>query len=559
MVNYSICFSMSHDSWSSLPECLTSALLISPISCSSSPTSCSSVTKTDLPPPSPIIGHKFRRMKKDYSQLPEEIVEKIATEHLDTFSQVVAFSGVCTSWRSAALDLYNRRHHVPSLPGILVSEASRKRPHCDIHHRHKYTDPAPNSRRRPHHQFLPISTIFDGVDSVVNPPSRWSPPDFLTRRRMNLRLQTLEEEAEEELGLESTPNSAIAVDLQKCHCIASRDGWLVLSDYPWHPRPTMKIFIVNPVTRASIVLPPLLYDQFKYLDRGYTVLSSSPDDDDCYIIIITIYCGTPQVAWCKVNGGLWKFTPKDFRIGLLPECHAYFGDKLYLVDSDNYLHIISNLINSTEAAPPTVKSFLFSSAMECPYNTDEECEQWSFHHVLELKGEPVVILRYCYKDSVTVKVYKLVLLVPASSLSCSDYCWEEVKSLDGYAVFLGTHQSMCVALKNIDNKMVKGNHIYYLNFSCSHCDFFDEHYDTEPWWYYSRDCGVYSLEHRKLVERSRGRDRYRDYVWFSPMPWDIRKHIEEKQGQKVSEQPSVGNNNITAVLKEQIPSSIIGQ
>ncbi|CAN1184333.1 hypothetical protein LINPERHAP2_LOCUS36913 [Linum perenne] len=498
-------------------------------------------------------------MKKDYSQLPEEIVEKIATEHLDTFSQVVAFSGVCTSWRSAALDLYNRRHHVPSLPGILVSEASRKRPHCDIHHRHKYTDPAPNSRRRPHHQFLPISTIFDGVDSVVNPPSRWSPPDFLTRRRMNLRLQTLEEEAEEELGLESTPNSAIAVDLQKCHCIASRDGWLVLSDYPWHPRPTMKIFIVNPVTRASIVLPPLLYDQFKYLDRGYTVLSSSPDDDDCYIIIITIYCGTPQVAWCKVNGGLWKFTPKDFRIGLLPECHAYFGDKLYLVDSDNYLHIISNLINSTEAAPPTVKSFLFSSAMECPYNTDEECEQWSFHHVLELKGEPVVILRYCYKDSVTVKVYKLVLLVPASSLSCSDYCWEEVKSLDGYAVFLGTHQSMCVALKNIDNKMVKGNHIYYLNFSCSHCDFFDEHYDTEPWWYYSRDCGVYSLEHRKLVERSRGRDRYRDYVWFSPMPWDIRKHIEEKQGQKVSEQPSVGNNNITAVLKEQIPSSIIGQ
>ncbi|CAN1138403.1 hypothetical protein LINPERHAP2_LOCUS10661 [Linum perenne] len=279
---------------------------------------------------------------EDYSQLPEEIVEKITTEHLDTLSQLIAFSGVCTCWRSAALDSYNRR--------------------------------------RQH-----------------------------------------------------------------------------------------------------------------------------------------------QVAWCKVRGGCWKFASKDFELFEVVECATYFGGKLYVADRANYVHVFSNLLTEETHPPPsfTVRSFLFSSAMLSPYRRINYGDDWTFYDLFELNGELIVILRHCDCGSITVQVYKLAL-VQASS----DHSWEEVKSLDGYAVFLGTHQSLCVALQN--DEIVKRNHIYYLNYSCGHCDFHNEHWDQHYWVLYSRDCGIYSLEHRKVVEHSR-RNMFHDYVWFSPMPWDIRKHMKRRQ------------------------------
>ncbi|CAN1297433.1 L-type lectin-domain containing receptor kinase IX.1, partial [Linum perenne] len=435
---------------------------------------------------------------EDYSQLPEEIVEKITTEHLETFSQLIAFSGVCTSWRSAALDSYNRRRQrqVPFLPGFLISNYEEL---C-----------------QPHHQFRPISTVFDGVDSLVKPPRRWSPPDFQTNRRMHL------------LGLEesSDPNSTIAavdLDIKDLHCVASRDGWLVLS----HPAirrymdtTPLRICLLNPVTGAYISLPPLLHDQFKFR-YSYTVLSSSPDyDDDCHVILTRgdsgVLSSSPQVAWCKVRGGCWKFTSNDFKLFNIVECATYFGGKLYVVDRENYVHVFSNLlINTTDETPPfTVRSFLFSSAMLYPYLGEEEYNphgRWT--NLFELNGELIVILRHFNFSSIAIQVYKLAL-VQASS----DHSWEEVKSLDGYAVFLGTHQSLCVAMQN--DEIVKGNHVYYLNYSCGHCHFVKEYWDNNinNWFLCSSDCGVYSLEHRKVVEHTSSRNLYHDYVWFSPMP-----------------------------------------
>ncbi|CAN1138370.1 hypothetical protein LINPERPRIM_LOCUS23441 [Linum perenne] len=441
---------------------------------------------------------------EDYSQLPEEIVEKITTEHLDTVSQLIAFSGVCTSWRSTALDSYNRRHRrqVPFLPGLLLSKTlcTSREPYCFLHHNYKEDS---NCRRKPHHQFRPISTLFNGV------PRRWSPPNFRTRRRMHL----IEER-----------------DLEKLHCVASRDGWLVLANpaiRSFMDISPLKICLLNPVTGASITLPPL--DQFRSikLESGYTVLSSSPDyDDDCHVIILVHCYDTPQVAWCKVRGGCWKFTSKDFKLFNIVECATYFGGKLYVVDRADYVHVLSNLLSEETTSPPsfTVRSFFFSSAMRSPYLGEEYYpgERWTFYDLFELNGELIVILRHCYRGLVSLfRVYKLALL-PASS----DHCWEEVKSLDGYAVFLGTHQSLCVALRN--DEIVKRNHIYYLNYSCGHCDFHTEHRDQEYWFHHSRDCGVYSLEHRMVVEHSR-RNLYQDYVWFSPMPWDIRKQVKKRQ------------------------------
>ncbi|CAN0864672.1 hypothetical protein LINGRAHAP2_LOCUS9014 [Linum grandiflorum] len=462
----------------------------------------------------------------DYSKLPEEIVHKIATKHLQTFSQLVAFSGVCTSWRSTALaDLHNRsrRRHVPFLPGLLTSRTS-----CIGEY---YVGPYMREKRSPdspHYQFQPISTLFHSATAVNPPPRRWSPPDFPAGRRMSVAKKS-------------------SVDLEKCHCIASRDGWLVLAHYK--EKSPLKIYVVNPVTEASIPLHPLLPYQFKFrnLCSGqYTVLSSSPEDDDCHIILVTwsLDSTTPSVAWCKVRGRgrHWEFfsikTERDSDSAHVVECATYFGDKLYVLDRENYVHVFSNLINSTDqdgtSTTPSVTSYPFSSAMLTPYLRTDVLYPYSstFYHSFELEGQLIVVLRHCNACNydVVVQVYKLT----------SDYSWEEVKSLDGYAVFLGTHQSLCVAINNNnDDTMVKGDHIYYIDFSCGHCDFDLDHWDGEYWYQHGRDCGVYSLRDRKLVEQYRSsqsfeplevdqekktvelssRKLFSNYIWFSPMPW----------------------------------------
>ncbi|CAN0864998.1 hypothetical protein LINGRAHAP2_LOCUS9103 [Linum grandiflorum] len=401
-------------------------------------------------------------MKKDYSQLPAEIIEKIATEHLKTFSQLVTFSGICTPWRSAALDLYIRRrllHLRRQMPSLLISKTTSYYEDDNIN-----TTPG-----AAHYRFKPI---FNGNDP------NWSPPDFVTRRRMRLlSRKTLEgrEKNCDHLGL-GLDQSTVEVDLEKCHCVASRDGWLVLA-VP-HPSSPLMMYLLNPVTGVSIPLPPLDHFEFGLIGDFYCILlSSSPDNDDCHAIVVNSE-ETIRVAWCKVGGGHWNIETKDSNSSNsfdVAKCATYFGDKLYVVDYGDRAHVFSNLIDATETV---------------------------------------------------LTVNKLV-----RQSSSSDYRWEEVTSLDGYAVFLGTHQSLCVPVSNNNNKMmVKGNHIYCVAYSCGHCD--RNVSGRDHWRSHAGDCGVYSLEHRKFVEHFQCREKFHDYIWFSPMPWDVRKHLKRSNRRK---------------------------
>ncbi|CAN1789840.1 hypothetical protein LINPERHAP1_LOCUS18617 [Linum perenne] len=59
-------------------------------------------------------------------KLPVNIIDKIATEHLHAFTDLISFSGVCTQFRSAVLDPNNIRfrRRRPCLPGLLFSVKS---------------------------------------------------------------------------------------------------------------------------------------------------------------------------------------------------------------------------------------------------------------------------------------------------------------------------------------------------------------------------------------------------------------------------------------------------
>ncbi|CAI0459541.1 unnamed protein product, partial [Linum tenue] len=107
------------------------------------------------------------------------------------------------------------------------------------------------------------------------------------------------------------------------------------------------------------------------------------------------------------------------------------------------------------------------------------------------------------------------------------YSWEEVTDLDGHAVFLGSHQSFCLAADPLNNG-VRGNRIYFV-FDSLGC----RYYCSDK---YGNDCGMFDLVNKR-VERFCHRDpndkmiveRKARTFWFLPMPWDIQKHRKDQE------------------------------
>ncbi|CAN0879978.1 hypothetical protein LINGRAHAP2_LOCUS13395 [Linum grandiflorum] len=470
----------------------------------------------------------------DYPYLPEEIQEKIVKEHFPSFRQLVALSGVCKSWRSIAKD-----HLVNSFPGILVSETSCPREKC-FHNDCRCVDCCRTAKLRrcqlrinstnsrvpvPHHQFRPISTLFNSNNSSCR--DMWGG----TTRQIRLRESSV-----------PTSMSFVTVDLDKCHCVASKDGWLVLT----HSRDfsALGIHLLNPVTGASIPLPRLEPDGYRSRAMyRHVILSSSPEKHDCHLIVLSDIPGTPQVALCKVNGGYWKYTHEHYsRFFDIIECACYFGGKLYVVDrsiADRFsavdgrksVHVFDNLINvteedSTSPPPPTVR------CVKLPYLGAAGPNWTACYYAMELNCQLIIVICHCSKgDVVYFQVYKLV---STKNGKYASNCWKEVRSLDGHAAFLGTHQCFCVPVKD-DGTNIKRDHIYYLNNGCGQCALEYAHRNVD--YGHGLDCGVFSLEDRKIVEHSRlATNNYQDYIWFLPMPWNIHKHLNKKNKKNKNKQ-----------------------
>ncbi|CAN0892707.1 hypothetical protein LINGRAHAP2_LOCUS17713 [Linum grandiflorum] len=459
-------------------------------------------------------------------QLPEEIEEKIVKEHLTTFTQLVSFSGVSRSLRSIAKEI-----NISCFPGILVSKTSCpddrcKEDHCNLHECRN----TGRCRRcnTPHHQFRPISTIFNSTitaSGVTPPPPRpplmWSPQDCASTRKMMLR----------------GPYGSV-VDLEKCHCVASKDGWLVLAQQ-YYSR--IRIYLLNPITGASIHLPPLECEGYESGNHiiifKVVVLSSSPDDHDCRVIVLfnTLH-ENPRIACCKVRGGCWKFITRgnNFMFYISVESACYIGGKLYVVDDDEKcVNVIDNLINvmdDDEVVEPIARLFPLSSVVPPP--DDDEIE----FHPMELNGQLILVVRPHHVQA--FRVYKLL----EEEDPCSNSCWEEIRSLDGHATFLGTHQSFCVPVNKNNETMIRVDHVYYLGNNCGQCELRYCHsclYKHRRREFGDRGfCGVFNLVDGKLVEHSRlPKNSYQDYTWFLPMPWDIHKHLKNFKKEKMPPKP----------------------
>ncbi|CAN0879979.1 hypothetical protein LINGRAHAP2_LOCUS13396 [Linum grandiflorum] len=493
--------------------------------------------------------------------LPEEIQEKIVKEHSPSFGHLVSFFGVCRSWKSMAKD-----HLFNISPGILVSKTSCPREQCfhDVCSCFDCRTGKPlrcqrrinstNSRVRvPHHQFRPISALFDS--NISSRRVMWC------RKTKQIRLPVKGE-------------SFANVDLEKCHCVASKDGWLVLVET--RDSVPLRIYLLNPITGASIPVFRLKHDKYRsHIMVRHVILTSSPEKHDCHLIVLSDHRdSTPGVAWCKVNGGSWNYTWTYSRFFDRILCACYFGRKLYVVDSivDRYsamdgrisVHVLDNLINVTEddeAGPPPPPpppsprprsrrarrarrprpSHPTARTLKLPCFGVARQNWTTRYYAMELNCQLIIVIchRCCNGDDVEFQVYKLVYTTYEKGVS---YCWKEVSSLDGHAAFLGTHQCFCVPVKD-DGMNIKRDHIYYLNNGCGQCalEYAHRNVDYGP----GLDCGVFSLEDRKIVEHSHlAADNYQDYTWFLPMPWDIHKQSnDEKNKNKNKKKPRKPKEN----------------
>ncbi|CAN0902787.1 hypothetical protein LINGRAHAP2_LOCUS22191 [Linum grandiflorum] len=324
-------------------------------------------------------------------QLSQDIVDKIALEYSNTFSDILNFAGVSRSWRSAALDPYNCRKFRQLLPGLLVTGGQHNNPY----------------------EFVPFSSVssMPGLNKNNNPlpppPTlRWSPPRSKT-------------------------------PFAKFQCVACKDGWLVLIQPTSTGRAGFLVHLFNPITGAALALTPL--SNFAATEISKVILSCSPEDDEeCCVFIL--FHSAPQLACCKPGGG-WVFpTSANLLFESLDDA-AYSSGKLYVVDNHHghhrrYVHILDR--PTTTAA--TISSVKFSPIMMSSHSA----ESMKFRHVsFDLNGQLLILIRHLEREIVTFRVYRLL---DTTSSSSNNHHWEEVKSFEGYALFLGQHESLCQQL-----------------------------------------------------------------------------------------------------------------
>ncbi|CAL1407929.1 unnamed protein product [Linum trigynum] len=531
----------------------------------------------------------------DYSGLPNEIIEKIASQHLDTaVSQLLSFSGVCRSWRSAAFLL--RCPPVLFVPQTAASAAS--------------LSPAAAPRGQIH-DFVSLTTLTSIVPTTPlqpPPPPSIALPLFPSPTKMSDvhgqrdRYLRLHQEFITTFPREGASSSSSCSSYYvEAISLASKDGW-ILRQPPFYGkyRGHLDLYLLNPFTGASIPLPPL---KPKYACVRKAIISSSPDDDDCHVFTLS----TRQkdlLAWCKVGrsggGGGWAFPPENCLAkrlrGNIPLDVSYSNGNLYLA-VEEALWVVHDILKPSSAAiGPIVKAFPFSRYMKS-FEARNCCRPY-LCHLDGGRGQVRVVLPDCngdyYGDHLGFRVFRLVVdegkgLDRVVDFDCGegDDYWEQVWSLDGHALFIGAHQSLSFPTTKVDATIadqetsqdfvqeprptrfqagsvpvasssttaasmlnpnargIRGDHIYFaLNRVCEHWESFGAA---------NRD-GAFDLANRKF-QRFAHDERYGDnktwdpIFWFIPVPWVNTKSTASKNEQRRKKKGKKKKKQITGAAE----------
>ncbi|XP_022132926.1 F-box protein SKIP23-like [Momordica charantia] len=308
--------------------------------------------------------------------------------------------------------------------------------------------------------------------------------------------------------------------LGKRRC-GSSHGWLAVLDE------TPTILLLNPITRASLPLPPLstfpnvVSFDYSRVGREYVirtptghiyarnlrqmrdsfvkkiVLSSSPNQSDFSAVAILNRSG--DLAVCRSGAGSWTFVddaPSDCE-------DIIFHDGLfYAVDKYGLVSVIDLRDLRPRVSPVTTARQL----------------RGDIQYLVKSGNEVLLVTRYldivndAMDDDRRSVIYRTVRF-EVFRMEWDGPRWEKVESLDEMAVFVGENSS--IAFSAADFSGISGNCIYYTD------DYSENDYDgdgEEP------DMGIFRLGLESVEElpyysgSSHSRRRLLPPIWLSPNP-----------------------------------------
>ncbi|KAM7529724.1 hypothetical protein LguiB_033134 [Lonicera macranthoides] len=296
-------------------------------------------------------------------------------------------------------------------------------------------------------------------------------------------------------------------------------GWVASVEDINSSSPT-DIYLINPITRARITLPPrtefadvvqyrpdevgeefivrMDYDNEPNDVHGYDsdaegyvdehiaslyiaslnlttkiVLSSAPCDE---CAVVAIYGHALQLAWCRFNDKEWT----HIYAGLCNFMDILFHKgKLYALTMFGKLFMFENIGTDLDTKVTEIALNVAMPKTRCAHLA--ECSDGSLIVVLRyLENDKIAPKRYMVR-TIGFKVYKF------DSLGSS---WFEVNNIGDDILFLGLNSSRAIASRGL--KGYKGNHIYF-----SDEDTNDSPNADENERFYS-DVGVFNLKDRIL-------------------------------------------------------------
>ncbi|XP_057470225.1 F-box protein SKIP23-like [Actinidia eriantha] len=300
----------------------------------------------------------------------------------------------------------------------------------------------------------------------------------------------------------------------------SSHGWLAITDE------SPAIFLLNPLTRAKVLLPPLssfsnvVAFNFYDVGREYTlrapngdtytlnlkqmrdffikkvILSSSPSSDDNYIAF-AILNQTGDLAFCKNGDQSWKF---------IEDAKSYCEDVIYC---NGLFYAVNKLgeITVCDVHGPSPRVSLICTPPQIGGD---------MQYVVSSSVELLLITRYLdfeFVDYQFDNVYK-TMEFRVYRLDLNGPKWERVMSLGDKMLFLGENSSL--ALSATDFPGCKGNCIYYTD------DYSESNYDGIPG---DNDLGVYDLEDGSIEplpcypRNSISQLRWPPPIWVTPNPY----------------------------------------
>lgn len=310
----------------------------------------------------------------------------------------------------------------------------------------------------------------------------------------------------------------VSITRRRC---GSSFGWLVMLDE------TPAMFLINPLTKAKLHLPPLssfpnvMNFTFYNIGKEYTlktgegdvyycnlkemrdsfikkvIFSASPSNKSDYIAL-AILNQTGDLAFCKKGDQSWKF---------MPDAQSYCEDVIYHKGLFYAVNKFGSIVVCDLHGDSPKVSFI---------NTPRQLGG-DMQYLVSSVNELLLVTRYLELEF-DVDQHQLDILYKTIEfrvfrLDLSGPKWEIVTRLDDRALFVGENSSLVICASDFPG--CKGNCIYYTD------DYSEWNYDGANG---DHDLGVYDLEDGSVEalpcypKNSYSGRRWPPPIWVTPNP-----------------------------------------